>query len=194
VADATATAILQAVGRHGVLLVHDQLLPSVTALVAGAPVSGSWWSHPLANRIYHALGALDDEVATVKLLNGKHTLIARRLWPELVGVGAASDDWQIGGLDDQTRVLLAEIERGAGPLIVDRPRRRDAERLERRLLVYATGIHTDMGHHVKGCQGWQHWARARHVVPSTDSRRAREVFEEIAAVLSQPSKPALLPW
>ena len=60
--DATATAIAAAVDRHGALLVHDQVLRSVTALVTGATVAGSWWSHPMANTIYDALGALDDEV------------------------------------------------------------------------------------------------------------------------------------
>jgi xanthosine utilization system XapX-like protein len=194
VVDATATAIADAVDRHGILLVHDQVLPSVTALVTGAPVSGSWWSHPMANTIYGALGTIDDEVATVKLVNGKQTLVARRLWPDLVAVGAARDPWQTTGLDDEARALLADVESGPGPLTVDKARRRAAEVLERRLLVYVTDIHTEQGHHVKGYEGWQHWARGRHVTPTADRRRARQVFEDIAAALTGGRIGARLPW
>jgi hypothetical protein len=195
VLDATATAIVEAVECHGILLVHDQVLPSVTALVCGATVPGSWWSHPMANTIYNALGAIDDEVATVKLVNGKQTLVARRLWPDLAGVGAARDDWQTAGLDDETRALLADVDSGPGPLTVDKSRRRAAERLERRLLVYVTDIHTEQGHHVKGHQGWQHWARDRHFALAADSGRARHVFDQIAAALSAQAGTAVhLPW
>ena len=193
--DATATAIVDAVDRHGVLLVHDQVLPSVTALVAGEPVPGSWWSHPMANTIYNALGVVDDEVATVKLFNGKQTLVARRLWPDLAGVGAARDEWQTTGLDDEARALLADVDSGPGPLMVDKSRRRPAEWLERRLLVYVTDVHTEQGRHVKGHHGWQHWARDRHFEPAADSGRARRVFEDIAATLAARAGTAVrLPW
>ena len=41
--------------RTGLLLLHDPALPSVTALVTGAPFRGSWWSHPQAHEIYRLL-------------------------------------------------------------------------------------------------------------------------------------------
>lgn len=192
--DATASVILAAVDRHGILLVHDKVLPSVTALVVGAPVAGSWWSHPLANTIYNALGALDDDVATVKLLNGKSTLVARRLWPDLAGVGAAADAWQTAGLDDETLALLAAIARSPAPLVVDKAQRPAAERLERRLLVHTTDIHTPNGHHAKGHQAWGHWARDRAVTPTADGAAARAVFDALAAALARPGTPAKLPW
>ena len=194
--DTTAAAIAVAVDRQGILLVHDRTLPSVTALVAGAPVPGSWWSHPMANTIYNALGAIDDEVAIVKLVNGKQTLVARRLWPDLVAVGAARDPWQTKGLDDETLALLADIEATDGPRTVDKQRRRGAEMLERRLLVYVTDIHTERGHLVKGYEGWRHWASGRHVTPATDSGRARQTFDDIVAALASQGGAALarLPW
>ena len=193
-ADETAAAILTAVDRYGVLLVHDQVLPSVTALVAGGPVSGSWWSHPEANRIYNALGALDDQVATVKLLNAKSTLVARRLWSHLAGVGAAGDEWQTVGLDHEALAVLALVERSPVPVVVDRAERPVAERLERRLLVYTTDIHTPSGHHVKGHQSWGHWANERHVTPTADSAAARAAFEQLAAAQARPGGRVRLPW
>jgi ankyrin repeat protein len=39
-----------------VLLEHDRELPSVTSIVAGEPISGSWWGHPLGHAIYDLLG------------------------------------------------------------------------------------------------------------------------------------------
>ncbi|MDA2934727.1 hypothetical protein MYX82_10350, partial [Acidobacteria bacterium AH-259-D05] len=35
----------------GLLLESDAILPSVSALVAGAPVRGSWWGHPRGDAI-----------------------------------------------------------------------------------------------------------------------------------------------
>ncbi len=75
-------AITEAVESEGLLLVHDQRLPSVTALVAGEPVRGSWWAHPLGNVLYNALGELDDRFATRKLVADKLTLVAPRLWAD----------------------------------------------------------------------------------------------------------------
>jgi len=190
----TATTILRAVDEHGALLVHDQRLASVTALVAGSPVAGSWWSHPLGNAIYNALGELEDDVATVKLVNAKQTLVARRLWPELAGLGAAGDAWQTDGLDAEARALLLDIAAAPAPVAVDAGRRRAADSLERRLLVQATEVHTPSGRHVKAYQPWAAWAGERGVVPMADGARARAAFDAIALAQSRPGVPATLPW
>ena len=50
-----------ALDREGILLQHDQVLPSASAIVAGEPVRGSWWAHPMAHPIYDALNALEDD-------------------------------------------------------------------------------------------------------------------------------------
>ena len=187
-----AGTILAAVDRHGVLLVHDRRLPSVTAVVTGAPVAGSWWSHPMANAIYNALGEIDDEVATVKLLAGKNTLVARRHWPDLACVGLAHDPWQLAGLDPAAEAMLAEFDTAGDPVVIESPRRRIADLLERRLLAYPTELHTDSGRHVKAYQGWLHWCRSRGVTPSLDSLRARAVFEHLVAPIG--ARRTLLPW
>lgn len=61
-------------------------IPNVAELVAGEPIRGSWWSHPSNHAIFEVLNALADspDVVRTRLVNGKVTLIHRRLWPALV--------------------------------------------------------------------------------------------------------------
>jgi hypothetical protein len=61
-------------------------IPNVAELVAGEPIRGSWWSHPSSHAIIEDLNALADspDVVHTRLVNGKVTLIHRRLWPALV--------------------------------------------------------------------------------------------------------------
>jgi hypothetical protein len=72
--------IFTEVDRRGVLLLHDRQLPSVTALVVGEPVAGSWWSHPQAHAIFAAVTALEDRVANVSSSPGRS-----RSWPRACG-------------------------------------------------------------------------------------------------------------
>jgi hypothetical protein len=111
----TSDRIRAAVDERGLLLVHDQVLPSVTALIAGAPIEGSWWSHPMANTIYNALGAIESDVAMVKLIAGKNTLVAKRLWPDLRDIGIGRDPWQTNRLDDEAIALLDDINDATAP-------------------------------------------------------------------------------
>jgi hypothetical protein len=101
-----------AVAEHDVLLVHDVSLPSVTALLAGEPVRGSWWSHPRGTQIYDALQAVTDELATVKLLLGKQTLVTDLHWPVLVAIGSELAPWQLDALSDDAHAALAVVDRG----------------------------------------------------------------------------------
>jgi hypothetical protein len=184
-----AGTILAAVERYGVLLVHDRRLPSVTAVVTGAPVAGSWWSHPMANAIYNALGEIDDEVATVKLLAGKNTLVARRYWPDLACIGLAHDPWQLVGLDPAAEALLAEVDTAGDPVVAGPAHRRVADVLEQRLLVYPTELHTDSGRHVKAYQGWRRWSHSREVAVNLDSVHAKAVFEHLATAMAGMPSP-----
>ena len=43
----------------GILLVQDATLPSVTTLVAGGPVRGSWWAHEQSHSIFAVLEELE---------------------------------------------------------------------------------------------------------------------------------------
>ncbi|HEY4607897.1 MAG TPA: hypothetical protein VIH06_01810, partial [Ilumatobacteraceae bacterium] len=61
-------------------------LPNVAELVAGEPIKGSWWGHASGHAIYAELAALDEspDVVRMRLVNGKVTLVHRRVWPALV--------------------------------------------------------------------------------------------------------------
>jgi hypothetical protein len=63
-------------------------LPSVAELVAGGPIGGSWWGHPQRHEIFDAINSLAEspDVVRTRLVNGKVTLLHRRVWPALVRV------------------------------------------------------------------------------------------------------------
>ena len=75
--------------EHGMLLQSARgPLPNVAELVAGEPIAGSWWGHPKGHEIFAELETLDEspDVVRMRLVNGKVTLVHRRLWPALVRV------------------------------------------------------------------------------------------------------------
>ena len=55
-------------------------------LIAGERISGSWWAHPLSHEIFDGINPLAEspDVVRTRLVNGKVTLIHRRVWPALV--------------------------------------------------------------------------------------------------------------
>jgi len=60
--------------------------PNLVEAIAGAPVKGSWWGHPDGKRIFSILTAVTEskEVLLCRLIDGKLTLVHRRLWPALI--------------------------------------------------------------------------------------------------------------
>jgi hypothetical protein len=71
--------IIREFERHGVLLLSDSKLLSVSGLVAGKPVRGSWWWHPAGHTIFRMAGELADHPGCVvtKLVFGKVTFVHR---------------------------------------------------------------------------------------------------------------------
>jgi len=55
-------------------------------MVAGEPVTGSWWAHPKANEILRLSRSIrgSPDVLVCRLVDGKITYIHRRLWPAVV--------------------------------------------------------------------------------------------------------------
>src|SRR5580765_8619681 len=85
-----ASKWLAFVKKHGIVLASARgPVPSFAEAVAGEPIVGSWWAHPKGKQIYRALGALDDcdDIHCFKLVDGKVTLVHRRVWPALVRLG-----------------------------------------------------------------------------------------------------------
>jgi hypothetical protein len=65
-------------------------VPNVAELVAGEPIRGSWWAHPQSHRIFATINALADrpDVARMRLVRGRVTLVHRRLWAPLLRLEA----------------------------------------------------------------------------------------------------------
>jgi hypothetical protein len=83
----TSRRALAFVRRHGVVLESARgPVPSLAAVTAGAPVRGSWWSHPKSHEIFAVTRAVRDsnDVLVCRLIDGKITFVHRRLWPALV--------------------------------------------------------------------------------------------------------------
>ena len=116
--------VREALDRHGILPAHDATIPSVSNLVAGRPIRGSWWGDPAGRQIYLVLNTIGDDVAWPKLLGGKVTLVHRRLWPSLAAVGEQEASWQYEGLGEIERAAL-QVVREAGQV---KDRRRSGSR------------------------------------------------------------------
>src|SRR6516225_10032560 len=91
---------LDELARYGLLLKSDPRLPSVTTLVTGEQVRGSWWAHPMSHQIFRTLEDLADREDTtlVKLISGKDTFAHQRLFGHLISIGLAREGWQMDGL------------------------------------------------------------------------------------------------
>ena len=192
--DRHARRLLAALDREGILLQHDKVLPSASALVAGEPVIGSWWAHPMAHRIYDALNALEDsgQALRLKLVAGKVTLVARRLWPDVLAVVTERARWQTDRLTVADRRLLAVVDEALEPVLLDGVTRDAGRRIESGLLAFADQVHLPTGRHAKGLLGWERWANGPAVEPASDAAASRARIESI--VQGWGSAKWLLPW
>jgi phosphoketolase len=81
-----AAAAVDFVREHGVVLVSAKgEAPTLTHAIAGEPIKGSWWGHPLGKRIFALQQHVCDhpDILVCRLLDDKLTLVHRRLWPAL---------------------------------------------------------------------------------------------------------------
>jgi hypothetical protein len=79
--------VLAVLREHGMLLASAKgPIPNVAELVAEEPISGSWWAHERSHEIFSVLNELADspDVVRLRLIEGKITLVHRRLWPAMV--------------------------------------------------------------------------------------------------------------
>lgn len=186
--------VLAELEASGLLLNADAALPSLTTLVAGEPIRGSWWGHPRGQAIFRVAQELADhpDAATVRLVSGKLTWVHRRLWPALVAVGSAGEVWQRRGLSPAARSLLTRV-RKLGAVEASGAAARE---LERRLLVHAEQVHTESGAHAKRLASWEHWAKGVGLGRGRRTlERAKQEIEEAADALAKPSgSKAGLPW
>jgi len=190
----------------GFLLESDPKLPSVATLIASAPMSGSWWSHPRAQEIFQVNEKLDahKDVLITKLVSRKVTFVHRRLWPELMTIGASREPWQLKGLPPPVKSLLKQVD-SAGCLTTAKlvwPLRQDmkvgdaARELENRLLIVGTQFHAEGGAHAKLLETWGHWAqRIKSETANVGIAEAKEKLEgRLSRLNSEFSAAAKLPW
>lgn len=197
---------LQTLKRVGFLMETDACLPSVSGLIAGEVVSGSWWSHEAAQRIFSTLGQLEDhrDVIFTKLISGKVTLVHRKLWSEIFAIGTSYAPWQLKDLSKSARALFDKVNK-QGSLRTDQLDWSKAEKtkpgdmaraLEKKILVHTEQFHTESGAHAKLLETWKIWAKRIDFKPEPISpEEAQRKIEEIVKGLNNQFKAsASLPW
>ena len=189
--------------EFGFLLLTDASLPSVSGLIAGEPVRGSWWSHESAQQIFTVSELLEDhpDILILKLVSEKVTFVHRDLWGHIYSIGVAREDWQLGNLTSAAKQLLKALDT-EGCLQTNKlkafgPNPGNAAReLERRLLLHANQIHTESGAHAKVIETWDTWAkRAGFNARAKSPAAARRFLEKrLADINAKFNGKGRLPW
>ena len=95
---------LTVVRKHGVMLESARgPVPNLAESVAGEPIRGSWWGHPAGHAIFDAINEVADsgEVVRLRLINGKITLVHRRVWPALVRIAGRLRPGQLAAVSEE---------------------------------------------------------------------------------------------
>jgi hypothetical protein len=78
-------------------------VPNLAEQIAGEPIRGSWWGHASGHEIFAVLNrvrASEDVVAT-RLVEGRVTLVHRRIWPALVRVADRFPPERLAAVEEQ---------------------------------------------------------------------------------------------
>ena len=190
--------------EDGLLLLSDPELPSVSGIIAGEKIRGSWWSHELGQTIFTVSEMIEDhkDVMIMKLISRKVTFVHRERWNEIYSIGVARDDWQLKKLSANARALLKALDE-AGTIQTNKvrqefgPRPGDAAReLETRLLIHAEQVHTESGKHAKVIETWDAWAtRANFRARAKDPVAARRFLDgRLASLNTKYNGRGKWPW
>jgi hypothetical protein len=78
-------------------------VPNLAEYVAGEPIRGSWWGHASGHEIFAVLSRVlnSPDVIATRLVNGKVTLVHRRLWPALVRVADRFPKEGLAAVDEE---------------------------------------------------------------------------------------------
>jgi hypothetical protein len=194
--------------RYSFLLASDAKLPNVATIVTGEQIRGSWWKHPLSTTIWDVLNRVDAHPDTLvtKLVSGKVTFVHRALWPAVVGLGVAHQDWQTKPLSEQALSLLYLVQR-RGEVRTDRVHLNASTKrmsigeisreLENKLLVQSRQIHAESGAHAKILRTWDNWARrvgfsqGNFMEPELAKKKLETVLERVNRKFHADGR---LPW
>jgi hypothetical protein len=100
----TAKEAMAFVRQHGVVLTSAKgAVPRLTEVIVNEPIKGSWWAHPRSHQIFAVLQAVTDseDILVCRLVDGKVTLVHRRLWPALVRVAERFSPTQISRVREE---------------------------------------------------------------------------------------------
>jgi len=196
-----------ALRAHRLLLESDARLPSLVTLIAGGPVRGSWWGHPLGGLIFEVSNwlAARPGVLLTRLVSGKVTFVHRSLWPAVFAIGSGHASWQLCDLSPEALRLLGQVRQDGLARTDDIPWSRSASgrspgdaarELEARLLVYSAQVHTEKGSHAKQLETWEHWAESkRFKSPLLAPAHAQTVLEQALQRLNRRfAAHGKLPW
>ena len=132
-----ATAALEFVREHGV------------EAILGEPIIGNWWAHPKGSFIFNVLSEVSDseDVLVCRLLQGKITLVHRRLWPALVCLAARFEPARIAQVRDEHTPSGRHVTREvAFPLWVPSAVRDQATLLSEQQALEALGLAVEVAH------------------------------------------------
>jgi len=187
----------------GLLLLSDHTLPSVSGLVTGEKLRGSWWAHKQAQTIFSVSEMLEDhkDVLITKLISDKVTFVHRKLWGRIYSIGVAREDWQLENLSPAAKLLLKAVD-AEGTLEMNKVGKKfgakpaeTARELELRLLVHAEQKHSDSGAHTKVLETWDTWAeRARFRAKAQSAAASRQFLEKRLAQINMNNDYGNLPW
>jgi len=100
----SAREALAFVRERGVVLVSAKGKGlNLVEAIAGEPIRGSWWGHPAGKQIFAVLNAVTEsqEVLVCRLVDGKITVVHRRLWPALARLAEAFPPERIAQVLDE---------------------------------------------------------------------------------------------
>ena len=194
-------AVLEELREHGLLLESDPKLLSVSRLIVGSAIKGSWWGHPKGRAIWLITERLADHpnVMVLKLVARRVTYVHRRLWTAAYTVARSNEPWQSRGLSAGARAILTELRKVGWVRTDQLPRRKSGwtaatKDLEQRLLAFSQEFHTESGSHAKRLESWEHWAGrvALEDVEMTVAH-AKSLLEQATRSIGA-SGIAMLPW
>jgi hypothetical protein len=184
----------------GLLLLSDANLPSVSGILTGEKLRGSWWAHKQGQTIFAISEMLEDhtDVLITKLISDKVTFVHRELWGRIYSIGVAREDWQLKNLSAAAKLLLQAVD-AEGTLGTNKLGKKlgtkPARELELRLLVHAEQKHSESGAHTKVLETWDTWAeRAGFRAKAQSAPAARRFLEQRLAQINMNNGYGTLPW
>jgi hypothetical protein len=184
----------------GLLLLSDANLPSVSGIVTGEKLRGSWWAHKQGQTIFAISEMLEDhtDVLITKLISDKVTFVHRELWGRIYSIGVAREDWQLKNVSAAAKLLLQAVD-AEGTLGTNKLGKKlgtkPARELELRLLVHAEQKHSESGAHTKMLETWDTWAeRAGFRAKAQSAPAARRFLEQRLAQINMNNGYGTLPW